>query len=75
MAAGWLPAHLLIIDALGDARDARNPCSRPSSSSASWAISPLVITFPDEGHGLRHPDHIQRALHAELVHFRQMLRP
>jgi dipeptidyl aminopeptidase/acylaminoacyl peptidase len=32
-----------------------------------------LIVFPDEGHGLRHPDHIQRALHAELAHFRQTL--
>lgn len=32
-----------------------------------------LITFPDEGHGLRHPSHERQALQAELQHLREAL--
>lgn len=32
-----------------------------------------LITYPDEGHGLRHPAHIADALHAELAHLQHDL--
>lgn len=55
-------------DAISSVRQAQ----RPANELGDLAT---LIVFSDEGHGLRHPDHIQCALHAELVHFRQMLRP
>jgi len=31
------------------------------------------LAFPDEGHGLRHPDNIHRAIEAELAFYRMLL--
>ena len=56
-------------------RDAVSPVQQAQQFADELGDLATLIIFPDEGHGLRHPDHIQRALHAELAHFRQMLEP
>lgn len=33
----------------------------------------ILITFPDEAHGLRNPDHVRHALQAELEHYRRTI--
>jgi dipeptidyl aminopeptidase/acylaminoacyl peptidase len=56
-------------------RDVVSPVQRAHQLADELGNLATLIVFPDEGHGLSHPDHIERVLNAELAHFRQMLRP
>jgi dipeptidyl aminopeptidase/acylaminoacyl peptidase len=78
------PSHSVAYDAPGitipvllihGGRDPVSPVRQVQQLADELGDLATLIVFPDEGHGLRHPEHIQRALHAELAHFRQMLGP
>jgi dipeptidyl aminopeptidase/acylaminoacyl peptidase len=57
------------------ARDTVSPAEQARQLADELGDLATLIIFPDEGHGLSYPDHIERTLNAELAHFQQMLRP
>ncbi len=56
-------------------RDVVSPAQQARQLADELGDLATLIIFPGEGHGLSHPDHVERALHAELAHFQQMLGP
>ncbi|MGH3568361.1 MAG: S9 family peptidase [Pseudonocardia sp.] len=56
-------------------QDAVTPVAQARRLASALGARAILITFPDEAHGLRHPDHANHALHAELGHYRRALRP
>lgn len=56
-------------------RDVVSPAQQARQLADELGDLATLIIFPDEGHGLSHPNNVERALNAELAYFQQMLRP
>jgi dipeptidyl aminopeptidase/acylaminoacyl peptidase len=52
-------------------RDTITPISQAQSLASTLATRATLLIFTGEGHGLREPAHIQRALEHELAHYRE----
>jgi len=55
-------------------QDTITPVSEARRLAHALGDRAALITFVDEAHGLRNPDHARQALNAELAHLRQALR-
>jgi len=70
--AHTITAPILIIHG---GQDTVTPLSQASRLADALGTRATLITFPEEAHGLRDPDHAHEALNIELDHLQRNLRP
>jgi dipeptidyl aminopeptidase/acylaminoacyl peptidase len=59
--------------AIHGGKDTVTPLSQAHALAESLGDQVSLVVYPDEGHGLRRPDNLARALTTELAHFRAAL--